>query len=87
MKDYSLYEKYLKSKIDFKNLNLEVINVSPISENSERIIIEYVLSGILRENIIIDFIEFSKFVKNINLNGDILYYINPKDYSFKKITK
>ena len=87
MKDYSLYEEYLNSKIEFKYFNLKVINVYPLNKESEKLVVEYVLGSIIRENVIIDFIEFSKFVKNINLNGDILYYINPEDYSFKKIAK
>lgn len=85
MKDYSLYEEYLNSIIEFKYFNLKVINVYPLDKESEKLVVEYVLGSIIRENVIIDFIDFSDFVKNINLSGDKFYLINFDDYSFKEL--
>ena len=85
MKDYSLYEGYLNLLLEFKYFNLKVINVYPLNEESEKLVAEYVLGSIVKENVIIDFIDFSDFVKNINLNGDKFYIIDSNDYSFKEL--
>ena len=71
----------------FKYFTLKVINVYQLNKESEKLVVEYVLLGMIRENVIIDFIDFADFVENINLKEDTIYVINSEDYSFKKLEK